>query len=286
MSHRTPQQRAPLTQTCAVATCALALFVAASCSSGGSSDSAQLALPSPTAVTRSDVGDMLGSDSIAPVGITLTPDTNELVLLDALQGVFVMESDRRFRRLASIEQLEEQVTPRSTFTDIAGLGGGRFAITAQSDGFLYDANTGTIEQHFCYVPPLAGPSFDQLTLGVAFDEDTQRILVQPVSIQGWLQTFVSEVGTFPLSGGVGEDWHPIEGEFLAGGITCDRGGLLWMGFNAELHTYDVQTDTMEFEQSLTRFGVTEITGMVFDGDDLMVIDRESEQIICIPAALL
>ena len=55
---------------------------------------------------------------------------------------------------------------------------------------------------------------------------------------------------------------------------------------ADLHTYDVRTDTMTFQQSLTRFGIQDITGMVFDGDDLMVIDGPSAQIVCIPAALL
>ena len=35
-----------------------------------------------------------------------------------------------------------------------------------------------------------------------------------------------------------------------------------------------------------RAGIQDITGMVFDGDDLMVIDGPSAQIVCIPAALL
>jgi hypothetical protein len=268
---------------------ALALSVLAGCGSsgGGSGETAQLTQPSPTAVTRTDIAELLGTGNVAPVGLTLTPDTDELVLLDALQGVFVMQADRRFRRLATARELEDRAQPASTFTDIAGLGSNRFAITARSDGFLYDSDAGTIEQHFCYVPGLLGPGFDQLTLGVAFDPATGRILVQPVTVQGWQQTFVSEVGTFPISGGVGEDWHPIqEQDYLAGGITCDSAGLLWMGRGAELHTYDLQNDTMTFQQSLTRFGITDITGMVFDGDDLMVIDGPTAQLVCIPAALL
>ncbi|MCK5944291.1 MAG: hypothetical protein KAI24_20055, partial [Planctomycetes bacterium] len=247
---------------------------------------ARMATPSPTAVTRSPVADLLGTQDIAPVGLALTPDTDELVLLDARQGVYVMQADRRFRRLATATELEGQVLPASAFTDIAGLGSGRFALTAQNDGYLFDADAGTIQQHFCYVPPIFISPVDQLTLGVAFDEVTGRILVQPITIQS---TFVmsSEVGTFPITGGVGEDWHPIQDpEFLAGAITCDSAGLLWLGRDAELFTYDLQTDTLTFEQSLTRFGVSEITGMVFDRDDLLVVDGPSRQLVCIPAALL
>lgn len=268
----------------------LTAAILASCS--GSSDpapeTATLATPSPKVVTRTDVGKMLGVTDGSPVGITVTPDTGELVLLDANHGVYVLQEDRTFRLAMSNEDLHAQIDAFA-FTDIAALGSNQFAITAPGDGFLLDLNAGTIVQHFCYVPGswINVNLWTQTTNSVAFDTTTGRIVAQPVTIpiNGW-QPVDAQVGTFPITGGEGDDWHSIESsEFLADAISCDLNGLLWLVRNNELYTFDLDTDELHFEQSLDRFGTELIVGMAWVDGDLMLLDTAYE-VICVPPSLL
>jgi len=101
------------------------------------------------------------------------------------------------------------------------------------------------------------------------------------------QPMRSDVGTFPITGGEGTDWHPIDDlEFLSGAITVDPTGTLWLANGSDLYQYDLVHDDLLFNQSLERFRVTEVMGMAFHGDDLMVIDNTTHELVCIPAALL
>tara|TARA_R110002072_G_scaffold87129_1_gene196554 strand:- start:8155 stop:9036 length:882 start_codon:yes stop_codon:yes gene_type:complete len=273
------------------------LLTACSGSSGGGGapapDLATLEVPSDTEVTRTDVDALLGTaptiTSCKPVGLTITPDTEQLVLLDAMLGVYVLQEDRTFAQAISNQQLHEQVSAFE-FTDIAAVGSNQFAITATGDGFLLDLNARTLRQHFCYVPGgLINPTqFTQHTDSVAFDTTTGRILAQPITYMLASGAIVgSQVGTFPITGGEGTDWHTIpETEFLAGAITCDGNGTLWLVRGNDLYTYDLDTDTLTLEQSLARFSVTNVVGMVFVGDDLMLLDGDTRDIVCVPAALL
>jgi hypothetical protein len=258
-------------------------------------DSAQLQIPAPDVVTRTSVAALLGTDDCAPVGLTITPDTDQLVLLDARQGVYVLDSERHFQRVISRVQLHQQVTADSEFSDIAGIGSNQFAITATNDGFLLDLDDGSLRQHFCYVPgSIINPTqIVQHTDSVAFDPLTGRILAQPVTysnlsaVPGNALAINSEVGTFPITGGEGTDWHAIgEVTFLAGAITVDQNGVLWLARGDELFHYNLGTDSLTLVQSLARFNVSEVSGMVFDGNDLMVLDAVSREILCIPGSLL
>lgn len=287
-----PHPPASIQRPLSIRVAAALLCLAAACGSRGGAPATPTALqqPSPTAVIRSSVVDLLGTADSAPVGLSMTPDTGELVLIDARQGVYVLDGERRFRRVAAANELYAQVQPDSEFTDIAALGANRFAITALNDGFLLDLNDGSIRQHFCYVPGgLPGPGlFVQQTDSCAFDPRTQRIIAQPVTFAtGNGEPVNAEVGTFPITGGEGNDWHPIgDVAFLAGAATVDRNGELWLCRGRDLFQYDLATDMLKSMQSLQRFGVAEVVGMVFDGDDLMVLDGPSRSIVMIPAALL
>lgn len=260
------------------ATSVIALLALASCNHTSGQ-------PAP-AVERIELAKALGSSAVDAVGVTVSPVTGTVYLLDANLGLYSITKDGEFRQVADPAVLY-QVPTSSLYTDVASLGNGRFALTAVNDGFLLDLSEGTVRQHFCYVPGsffIGSNPPTQLTRGVAFDAATQRIIAQPITLEPrTLASVNSEVGTFPITGGEGEDWHPIpDSEFLAGGIAVDGQGTLWLGQGAELHRYDLVTDTITFDQSLERFEVTEISGMAFDGTELLVIDAPSQSLLRIP----
>lgn len=241
-------------------------------------------------VERIDLLDAFGVAVVDAVGVTVAPDTGEVYVLDAGFGLFVAEPDGSFRPFAEAAELYS-VSPQSPFTDVAALGQGRFALTAVNDGFLYDSATGSIRQHFCYVPGFfigQPPPIIQLTNSVAWDPTRRRILVQPVTMDS--RTFArqaSEVGTFPITGGQGNDWHPIhDTSFLSGAIAVDGTGDLWLAEGADLYRYDLDGDILEWEQSLGRFGITNITGMSFTQDRLLVIDASTQTLVWIPLIML
>ncbi|MFT4511398.1 MAG: hypothetical protein ACI89X_003082 [Planctomycetota bacterium] len=156
------------------------------------------------------------------------PDTDEIVLLDAMLDVYVLQEDRTFSRVIDNEQRPEQASPFD-FTDIAGVGSNQFASAETGDGFLLDLNDRTVKQHFCYAPGFINPGgFTQHTDSVAFDPISGRIIVQPITWSEWNgSTMHAEVGTLPITGGEGDDWHPIdEREFLAVATACIPAALL------------------------------------------------------------
>ncbi len=258
----------------------------------GCSDSTGTAAPSsppPPSVQRVELEVALGSSLAGAVGVTVCPTTGVVYLLDAGLGLYSMTDDLEFEQVATPETLY-RVNPSSLYTDVAALGDDKFAITALNDGFLFDLKTGSIQQHFCYVPGflIIGPTPPmQLTDGVAFDPITQRIIAQPVTIDAQTRTAInSEVGTFPITGGEGNDWHPIpDPQFLAGAIAVDAQGMLWLGRGHELFRYDLDTNVMELGGSLEPFAVDTIVGMAFDGDRLLVVDAR-QTLVLIPLALL
>jgi len=274
----------------------LSLFAA--CSKGGGGETPPPAelqadqLPEASReLTRRDVADLLRTTDIDPVGITITPDTGDIVLLDARRGVFVLNADRRFELAVRASDLHAQVNAASDFTDIAALGDNKFAITARNDGFLLDLTYMTFVSYFCYVPGFFIPDdptivAEQHTDSVGYDRTRNRIVAQPISMLDGVVTD-TQVGTFEITGGEGEDWHPVsEPEFLAGGLAVDESGMVWLGRGNELCSYDLDTDTMTLVQTLERFGVTEIVGMAFDGRDLIVIDGADDEVVRIPAEQL
>ncbi|MEO0481810.1 MAG: hypothetical protein AAF196_20280 [Planctomycetota bacterium] len=276
---------------------ALALLPAvfAACSNSNSPNPVPVEPPGAGAVSRVDLRSALGLATIEPVGVTVMPDTGELYLLDAEAGVYRLEAGPNgqsfFRRVFTADELEIQVDPDSPFTDLAAMGDGTFAITARNDGFLLDLADGSIQQHFCYVPsiiigPNPGVGVEQLTTSCAFDVVNQRILAQP-------QTFFdgaliqSELGTFPITGGDGTDWHPMPSRtFIAGGMTVDESAVIWLGQADELYQYDLSTDELMFVRSLDEFGIQWVRGLCFRGDHLIVLDGVAGEMVWIPLARL
>ena len=260
----------------------LALAVTLAGCSRSSNDTAELGPNDPI-----NLEDRLGDPNVVAVGVTVSPTSGTVYVLTT-QGLYSVTENGEFSLFAD-EQTLYQAAPSSTYTDIVALGNGQFALTALNDGFWFDSVNGTVQQHFCYVPGFFIPgTTSQLTQGVAFDPATQRLIAQPVTFQqGSIAITNSEVGTFPITGGEGDDWHPIPDiTFLAGAIAVDDQSRLWLGRGSELHRYDLDNDTMTFERSLEEFGVTDIHGLAFHGDRLLVVDQPSRTLVRVPLGLL
>ncbi|MCA8943389.1 MAG: hypothetical protein KDB80_12570 [Planctomycetes bacterium] len=267
-----------------------ALFLVAACGGGGSTpaESIDPAVQPVRVDLTTAVPNQVGGP--APAGITVDPDTGEIYYLDARGGILRFDPiDQSFELVADARELYV-VSPQSDFTDIAAMGNGDFAITAMNDGFLFDLDDRSIRQHFCYVPGwvIEDPRpLIQLTNSVAWDAVDRKLIAQPITMNTATNTNEqSELGTFPETGGEGQDWHPIpDAEFLAGATTVD-GGTIWLGCEDSLYRYDLTVDSLAFDQSLARFEVTEIAGMAFRENELLVLDATTRQLVRIPRQLL
>ena len=265
-----------------------------SCDKGSSGG----APPPPADLLRISVPEAMNLNSVRPVGLTVEPDTGDLFLLDAFLGLYRMRSDDSFEVAIDSFELYGQVQTASVFTDIAAMGNSRFALTARNDGFLLDLPARTIQQHFCYLPgglPLPPPPapgqpgpfpVEQHTDSVAWDPISRRILAQPITMSG-PTIMSSELGTFPETGGEGNDWHPMPTQdFLAGAMSVDPDGVIWLGRGNELFQYDLVTDRLTRIRDLRAYDVEEISGMAFGPKHLWVLDSANEEIVRIPLDLL
>lgn len=268
-----------------------ALFLVAACSGGGTRTTVVAPDPvvQPTYVDLTTaVPDQAGGP--VPAGITVDPDTGKVYYLDARAGILEFEpADNSFEVVVEARELY-MINPQSDFTDIAAMGNGDFAITAMNDGFLFDLDDRTIRTHFCYVPGwviLDPRPLMQLTNSVAWDDSNRILVAQPITFNTATNTNEqSELGTFPETGGEGQDWHPIpDPDFLAGATTVD-GGTIWLGCEESLYRYDLNADAMTFDQSLHRFRIAEIAGMAFRDSELLVLDGTTLELVRIPRELL
>ena len=168
------------------------------------------------------------------------------------------------------------------FTDIASLGNGRFAVTAENNGYLLDVNRATLTQHFCYLPSVVidetWPSTPvQISRSVAFDPARNELYVQPrTTVDGDL--FRADVAVFDADqGGEGDRWLPLDDvAFHAGAITVAREGELWMGQGATLSRFSLASGRQEVFEDLRSIGVENIEGLSAVGDRLYVIDGSTQ----------
>lgn len=284
----------PLSRRLGATLALTAALLACSCNKSSDSENSEENVE----LLRISVPAAMNLNSVRPVGLTVEPDTGELFLLDAFLGLYRMLSDDTFEVAIDSFELYGQVQTASVFTDVAAMGNSLFALTARNDGFLLDLPARTIQQHFCYVPgglPLPPPPppgqpgpfpVEQHTDSVAWDPVSRRILAQPITMSG--PTIMnSELGTFPETGGEGNDWHPMPTQdFLAGAMSVDTNGVIWLGRGNELFQYDLVRDELTRIRDLDAYGVEEISGMAFDAKYLWVLDAANEEIVRIPADLL
>jgi hypothetical protein len=204
---------------------------------------------------------------------------------------FILDANGVIYRLDEAAEVEVFRAPLPTspvgYTDLVALGSGEFAITAASNGYLADLETGTMRIHFCYEPgsfdPMEfGTPSVQVTQAVTFDVARGLFYAQPRTIggEGTGEIFESLVASYDRATGTDIGWWTLaDTQFTAGGMAMLEGGgrdgegALLLGQGSQLFRYDLDLGTLAHLADLSEHVLT-ITGLAFDEDTrtVLVID--------------
>lgn len=201
--------------------------------------------PSPNPSTDSDFKSQINLAAMLPasadvVGVTVSPEGKTYVL-DRVSGLYLLDGSGATLVFAAPSGIE--------LTDVVALGGERFAVPAENDGFMIDVHNQTFSSYFCYLPsidpgtvvPGGPPSVSQelRNAGVAVKERTESVAFNHTTLQLFAQPRTTRLDTsevvgselFIFSDGGGQ---PIAVQampslsFVAGGMVAADGGRLLM----------------------------------------------------------
>ncbi len=231
--------------------------------------------------------ELLPADAVL-VGVTVAPDGKRYVL-DQRSGLYEI-GDNEAKLVFNATGLNGV-----ELTDVVALDADRFALTAENDGFLFDARTQTFASYFCYLPApppespegsagsassggspsvepvpspisvsqtlqLEGIAVTQRTESVAFNPGTRQLFAQPRTIR--LDTGSaagSEVFVFNEAGGQPISVIPLsDASFVAAGMVVAPGDRLLLGAGSDL--FEVTLDG-GFQPLRQLDGAIDITGM-------------------------
>lgn len=258
----------------------IALLPACAPSAGEVVDSQQLSL-------------LLGVDDPVAIGLSVDPLDGTRYLLDANEGLYELD-DGASLVLAADAFPNSEVPARSAWTDFAALGEERFALTAQTQGFLLDRNTNSLSLHFCYVPGFVEdePSFDQITDSLTYDPAADLLYAQPQTFDASSGDVTNaDVAMFDPNGGGDLAWFRLPDEDTrAGGLAVDADGDLLAAWGDSLYRVQIDRDAQdsatgdadfELVGSLSEAGITEASGMAFDPETghLLVLDTGADLLV-------
>lgn len=223
------------------------------------------------------------------VGVTVSPEGKGYVL-DRVSGLYLLEDVTRatlvFAAPAGIE-----------LTDVVALGGERFAVTAENDGFMIDVHNQSFTSYFCYLPAIdpstvgppsvsqalrdAGVEVKERTESVAFNHNTLQLFAQPRTTRLDTGEVVgSELFIFSDGGG-----QPIAVRsmpslsFVAGGMVAVDGARLLLGQGNQIYEIDDQGVGPSLRTQLADSTIN-ISGLALDTDgDLLVLDRANRRLL-------
>jgi len=240
-------------------------------------------------------GDLVGSQQLSVLLDTEAPNVIGVTIDHATGARYVLQASGQIHELnADGTATPFAVPPRSTefgeqvngdWTDFAALGNERFAITARSDGWLYDRAEHTIARHFCYVPGwMPEGQFDQLTHSLTYDPVSDLLYAQPQTFDitdGQDVLTSAQIGTFGGSTGGDLDWFGLADETrLAGGIALDGDDVLLVEDDILLR-WNRDNGQLDSIGSLREFGITAADGMVRDvvNDTLLIVDSANDRLV-------
>ncbi|MEQ9502214.1 MAG: hypothetical protein RIT81_35415 [Deltaproteobacteria bacterium] len=226
----------------------------------------------------------LGGSDVDVVGVTVDPIDGKRYVFDALAGLYRLDADGAELVFRTSDLIADDAWPQSDITDVAALGGGKFALTALNDGFLYDTNTDTFSRYFCYVPGFIEDEFAptpivQLTRSVTYDAQRNKLFAQPQTFQNSADAApeISQVGQFDIEGGEGYGWIDLDDPaFSAGGIAIDGEGRMLLGEGDRLYRLDLETERFDRVTDLSGHGIGAIGGLAVDGDHALIVDAETD----------
>jgi hypothetical protein len=229
-------------------------------------------------VERIDLTQFLGTDAEV-VGVSALHD--ELYVVDVQQGIYRLHDERWMGT----------PTWSSEVTDLLALAPGRFAVTVPSDGLLFDAESQTTWEYFCYEPGFMeeqqsnddwnGAQY-QVTHGVTLDSERELIVAQPQTLDEDDEPVESAVAVYDIDGG-GQplEWHPLDDRaaFAAGAITMD-GTRVVLAKDHTLYRFSYGDDDIEGFVNLRRLGIERIEGLVLlENDELWVVDGQRQELL-------
>ncbi len=236
-----------------------------------------------------------GVDESAAVGVTIVPEDGTILVLDNQVGLVAVDlsgSGGQFEAfpetfLALEDFPAADVAPRSGWTDVVAMGEGRFAITAQTQGYLLDTEAETLTQHFCYVPGFVDgdvmPTIDQVTDSVAYDPARDLLYAQPETFDPATgEVSRADIGSFDGATGQDLEWIEIEADEPAGGIALDGEGNLLLAYDDRLVQRSIEDGELtEQDTDLSEFDLQAIAGMARDEatGHYIVIDPTSNLLV-------
>jgi hypothetical protein len=236
---------------------------------------------------RTDLRRALSADDVDVVGVAFD---RAPYVLDAKLGLYRIETDGTGTRIVDLETLSARAPLQESLTDLAAIGGGRFALTALNDGFVYDMESGAFEQHFCYEPGWIGDRFDpvpvvQSTHSVAVDAAGNRIYAQPQTLErdDRDEVLLSQVGVWDLETGTELEWYDVpDADFFAGGMMVERDHVVLLAEGDVIHRFDLLSGVME---PITQIdGVSEIRGLAQNAEGkLLVLDGIADEVVMVAA---
>ena len=252
--------------------------------------------PSPNPSTDSDFKSQINLAPLLPasadvVGVTVSPEGKTYVL-DRVSGLYLLEGSRATQVVGAPTSIE--------LTDVVALGGERFAVPAENDGFMIDLHNHTFTSYFCYLPAIdpttdptgsppsvsqtlrnAGIEVTERTESVAFNHDTLQLFAQPRTTRLDTGEVVgSELFIFSDGGG-----QPIAVQsmpspsFAAGGMVAADGARLLLGQGSQIYEMDGLGGGPSLRKQLADRTI-DISGLALDTDgDLLVLDRAGRRLL-------
>ena len=250
--------------------------------------------------TPTPTGEFKSAINLAPllpasadvVGVTVSPEGKTYVL-DRVSGLYVLEGSRATLVFPAPTAIE--------LTDVVALGGERFAVPAENDGFMIDVHNQSFSSYFCYLPsidpatvdPTVGPpsvsqalrtagiDVKERTESVAFNADTLQLFAQPRTTRMDTGEVVgSELFIFSDGGG-----QPIAVQsmpsvsFVAGGMVAAAGMRLLLGQGSQIFDMSGPGVAPSLRTQLADTTI-DISGLALDTDgDLLVLDRANRRLL-------
>ena len=214
-------------------------------------------------------------------GVTVDTVSQQRFILDGQNGIFELLPD------GSTNQLWSRPESLPQLTDICVIGGGRFIVAADGDGYIVDLATGSANQHFC-LDPGWDPSFDtelrHENRAVACDLQNRIIYGQPrtIDLTNDHDSLRSEIAAYSLVSGDDIEWRPLpDAMFQAGGMVLLPNGNLLMGSEDQLSVFNMNENRQTTLNSLTSFGVEKIDGLSYDDVNhvLLVLDDKQQALL-------
>jgi hypothetical protein len=237
------------------------------------------------------------------VGVAIDPTGTTRFVLTEESGLYALGDGAATLVFDTNHLPNAEFLPELPFTDVVALSNKRFALTAKNEGYLLDAQDGSLTRFFCYFPPEnpgdppvteqsisetlteQGVAVYQITLAVTHNANLGLLFAHPITVDANDgDVYGAEVGAFSDLTGEPLQWSLVPSGKLATagatGMVVDDGGMITLARGVNLYSYD-GVSVPSLIDSLDRYGVGEIEGLaaVPGTDHLLVLDAQRRQLV-------